>query len=321
MVTSNGTTWISGTAGAGNVTGPGSSTANHVVTWNGTGGTSIKDGAGVGIASGVITSDSVISLITSSNGNITLTPNGSGNIVIGTLAGTAPTAIVQNYATTDTLATWAWRRSDATGNPNALNFTSSRGTPGSPTALQSGDEPFFVTVGGWDTAWVSNAMSFGTITTEVWSSGHRGNKWLWGATLAGSATQHTVMSLTDGTNSGLQLNQYTTAGPLVVDSGGNVTATPALVATSFTTNVIGGTLAVKSGSNALSGTVTLSSGAGTIASTAIDANTVIVLTLKTASGTFTQQPYVATITPATGCTVAGTATDNSTYNWVALKVN
>lgn len=91
--------------------------------------------------------------------------------------------------------------------------------------------------------------------------------------------------------------------------------------TTPSTATAGTTYAVKSGSNALSGTVTLASGAGTISSTAIDANTVIVFTLKTASGTFAQQPYVATITPGTGCTVASTVTDNSTYNWTALKVN
>lgn len=87
------------------------------------------------------------------------------------------------------------------------------------------------------------------------------------------------------------------------------------------TTLIGKTFLVKSGSNSLAGTVVLSSGAGTIASTAIDANTVIQFTLKTASGAITQQPFVATITPATGCTVSAGVGDNSTYNWVALKVN
>lgn len=90
----------------------------------------------------------------------------------------------------------------------------------------------------------------------------------------------------------------------------------------FTTETVGKTLRVKSGSNALAGTVTLTAGAGTISSTAIDANTVIVLTLKTVGGTIGGQPYVDTITPATGATVTGGGASNtSTYNWVALKVN
>jgi hypothetical protein len=90
----------------------------------------------------------------------------------------------------------------------------------------------------------------------------------------------------------------------------------------FVTSVAGGTVKIKSGTNALAGIVTLTAGAGTISSTAIDANTTIVLTLKTVGGTIGGQPYVDTITPATGCTVAGGGASNtSTYNWVALKVN
>lgn len=90
----------------------------------------------------------------------------------------------------------------------------------------------------------------------------------------------------------------------------------------ITTGTVGQTIGIKSGANALAGTVTLTAGAGTISSAAIDANTAIVLTLKTLSGTIGGQPYVATITPATGCTIAGGGgSNNSTYNWVALKVN
>ena len=90
----------------------------------------------------------------------------------------------------------------------------------------------------------------------------------------------------------------------------------------LTTSIAGKTLKVKSGTNALAGTVVLTAGAGTITSTAVDANTVIILTLKTLSGTIGGQPYVATITPATGCTIdGGGASNNSTYNWVAVKVN
>lgn len=80
------------------------------------------------------------------------------------------------------------------------------------------------------------------------------------------------------------------------------------------------TYAVKSGTNALAGTVTLSSGGATISSTAIDANTAIFFSLKTSSGTPSlTQPLAAVGTGS--ATVTGAATDNSTYNWVALKVN
>ncbi len=83
---------------------------------------------------------------------------------------------------------------------------------------------------------------------------------------------------------------------------------------------VGSTVRIKSGTNALAGTVTLSSGAATITSTAIDVNTVIVPTIKTVSGTpGTALPSIKV--SAGSATVTGLSTDNSTYNWVALKVN
>lgn len=88
------------------------------------------------------------------------------------------------------------------------------------------------------------------------------------------------------------------------------------------TTTVGKTVKIKSGSNALAGTVTLTAGAGTISSTALDANTVIVLTLKTVSGTVGGQPYVDTITAGASATlVGGGGSNNSVYNWVAMKVN
>lgn len=88
----------------------------------------------------------------------------------------------------------------------------------------------------------------------------------------------------------------------------------------FITSVAGKTLKVKSGSNAAAGTVTLSSGTATITSTAIDVNTVIVFAEKTAGGTpGLYQPLAAV--SAGSAVVTSAATDDSTYNWVALKVN
>lgn len=82
----------------------------------------------------------------------------------------------------------------------------------------------------------------------------------------------------------------------------------------------GKTMTIKSGSNALAGTVTLSSGAGTITSTAIDANTVIMFSLKTVSGTPGTSPPTALVLSGSA-TVTGLSTDNSIYNWAAIKVN
>lgn len=82
----------------------------------------------------------------------------------------------------------------------------------------------------------------------------------------------------------------------------------------------GKTVSVKSGANALAGTVTLSGGAGTITSTAIDVNTVIVMTVKTVSGTVGD--HLPSVSVAAGsATIDGSSSDNSTYNWVALKVS
>lgn len=84
--------------------------------------------------------------------------------------------------------------------------------------------------------------------------------------------------------------------------------------------VAGKTLQVKSGANAMAGTVTLSGGSATITSTAIDANTVILFSEKTAGGTPGIYQPLATVS-AGSATVTSAATDNSTYNWIALKVN
>lgn len=48
----------------------------------------------------------------------------------------------------------------------------------------------------------------------------------------------------------------------------------------------------------------------------VTANSNIIITLKTVGGTVSPSvPYIATITPGTGFTVTGTASDTSTYNY------
>lgn len=89
----------------------------------------------------------------------------------------------------------------------------------------------------------------------------------------------------------------------------------------FVTDTIGKTIKIKSGSNSKAGTVTLSSGAGTISSTAITANSVLVMSLKTASGVITAKPYETAVTAGTSYTIAAGAGDNSTYNWIIFEVN
>ena len=66
-----------------------------------------------------------------------------------------------------------------------------------------------------------------------------------------------------------------------------------------------------------SGTVTLNGATPvTVANTAVTANSLIIFTLKTVGGTVSPNaPNVKTITPGTGFTVAGTASDTSVYNY------
>lgn len=53
----------------------------------------------------------------------------------------------------------------------------------------------------------------------------------------------------------------------------------------------------------------------TVANTKITANSAVVITLKTVGGTVGAIPSIKTITPGTGFTVSGTASDTSIYNY------
>ncbi len=109
-------------------------------------------------------------------------------------------------------------------------------------------------------------------------------------------------------------------GNILIGTGSNDGTHLCQIAGDIATVTAGATLSVKSGTNALAGTVSLSSGTATITSSAIDTNTVIVLSVKTASGTpGTFMPR--TSVGAGSATVTGASTDTSTYNWVAFKVN
>lgn len=68
------------------------------------------------------------------------------------------------------------------------------------------------------------------------------------------------------------------------------------------------------------GTVTLNGVTPiTVANTAVTAGSIVIFTLKTVGGTVSANaPNVLTITPGTGFTVAGSASDTSTYNWIVL---
>lgn len=57
----------------------------------------------------------------------------------------------------------------------------------------------------------------------------------------------------------------------------------------------------------------------TVAAAAVTANSIIIFTLKTVGGTVSpNMPNVLTITPGTGFTYGGTASDTSIYNYVII---
>lgn len=56
----------------------------------------------------------------------------------------------------------------------------------------------------------------------------------------------------------------------------------------------------------------------TVANTVVTANSAIIVTLKTVGGTVGAIPAIKTITPGTGFTIAGTASDTSVYNYTII---
>ena len=90
--------------------------------------------------------------------------------------------------------------------------------------------------------------------------------------------------------------------------------TPAAGAfTSLNASAVTGALLTNSGTFTLNGATPV-----TVAAVEVTANSQILITLKTVGGTVGAQPHVETITPATGFTVVGTASDTSVYNYMVI---
>ncbi len=93
-----------------------------------------------------------------------------------------------------------------------------------------------------------------------------------------------------------------------------------LVSDTLTLTTASSTLVLKQGANGKTGTVTLNGITPvTITNSSITANSGIIFTLKTIGGTVGAYPAIQTITPTTGCTVAGTALDTSVYNYHIIE--
>lgn len=118
-----------------------------------------------------------------------------------------------------------------------------------------------------------------------------------------------------------QLKTFTSASPtLVTPNIGVATATSIANAgdTTYTAASKGPTL--KQGANGRCGTfVCNGSTPVTVNNTSIAITDCIIISLNTVGGTVGAVPAVKTITASTGFTVAGTASDTSTYNYAIIK--
>jgi hypothetical protein len=144
----------------------------------------------------------------------------------------------------------------------------------------------------------------------------------WGGTLNLFETAHATKGGWVGVGLGVANAKFTINSVGFSDSGevASIDRTGAATfAGAVSLSTAGTTVSIKSGTNAAAGTVTLVGGAGTITSTAIDVNTVIVMSIKTKTGSFDHAPSVLVATGS--ATIDGHNSDDSTYNWVALKVN
>ena len=95
---------------------------------------------------------------------------------------------------------------------------------------------------------------------------------------------------------------------------GVIRTSPVVVAGSFNYNGGPQTSVVPSSGGTFTCT---SSGTITVANTAVTANTIVIVTVKTA-GSPGVTPYIATITPGTGYTITCASGDTTVYNYIIL---
>lgn len=132
------------------------------------------------------------------------------------------------------------------------------------------------------------------------------------------------------TRQGITVNTIGTGTESAISAKTNVTNTNRVYSGKDTSGVenfkvqgdgLVGLTQVKYLTSAKVGTFTLAAGAATISNTSVTTNSVIRYSLKTLGGTIAAHPYQATITPATGFTVAGGGASNtSTYNYEIVEI-
>ena len=89
----------------------------------------------------------------------------------------------------------------------------------------------------------------------------------------------------------------------------------------YATGFVGGTLSLTGNFTGKStGTVTATNGTPvSVANTNVTANSIILLTVKTATGTNAGQAYVSSTTASTGFSITSGASDTSVYNYMILN--
>lgn len=102
-------------------------------------------------------------------------------------------------------------------------------------------------------------------------------------------------------------SQATVPNPLPVANGGTGAATAAIARTNL------GLPTFHSGTFTINGVTPVS-----VADANVTASSVVTIGLKTVGGTVGAIPHLATITPGTGFTVVGTASDSSSYSYTII---
>lgn len=171
---------------------------------------------GAGVSGGV-------TLTSASNANIFFTPNGTGQIQIGTASSAAPTGILNIYGNSDATTVFEERRAAADTFGGGFSGTKARGTIASPTATNSGDVLSNFWGGGFGTVWNEFAGRMAFQAGALWSVSDNSTKIVWSVTPVGSTSRADKMLLTPA--GFLVVNSVTDDGANALQVTGNVVTT------------------------------------------------------------------------------------------------
>jgi len=198
-----------------------------------------------------------------------------------------------------------------------------------PVALTTGSAPHFQFATASQTSRTAstqvNEMLLDFSLTQTWA----------GSGGAGTVTEQNSVLLKAPTYAFAGANTMTTASTFTIDkapvAGTNATITNAYpfwvkagvsrLDGGITMTTAGSGISIKEGTNATMGSATLSSGTVTVSTTKVTANSRIILTTNSSSGTV-GTPYVSARSAGTSFTITSTSgSDASTVAWVILEPN